>query len=170
MMNVAGLRLVGGTGVDDGTVVGSALAVLLLGIGIYYAARVTRGWLRREEEGEPEETRYFASRRVRRLAGALVMIMIGLAMGLGVWVDPRAGRLERQVWGWCWVVAMGLALVLLTLGMADWIALRRYAARQGKALAAERREVIAQERALRAKQKHAAGGDGEPGGSNGRGH
>ena len=66
-------------------------------------------------------------------------------MGVGVWVDPRAGRLERQVWGWCWIVVMVLVLVLLIMGISDWLALRRYAARQARALAAERKAVLSQE-------------------------
>jgi hypothetical protein len=129
--------------IDESTVLGSILAGLLILISLYFGSQQIR---ERKSAGQSaSEDRYLATRRLRRLAGSLVMIMIAAGMIVGLWTDPRAGRLERQLWGWSWIIAIVLLGFLLALGLWDWFALRGFARRAGRALAAERRALIARE-------------------------
>lgn len=146
--------------VDASVIVGTALAGLMLLLGLGFGLQQVLVLVRGAGDPAFAERRYHLVRAARRFVGSAVMVAIGVGMALGVWIEPRAGRWERQVWGWSWVAVAGLVGVLLVLGLWDWVALRRYAVRQGVALAVARQLVLSQALRQTRHRPHGPGGNG----------
>lgn len=125
-----------------GLMIVAVLVVLSVGFGV-------RQWLdrrRREMELNEADARYFARQDARRLGGSTLMLLIAAGMVAGLTVDPRVDPQSGRLWGFLWLAVTLLVIGLLVLGMADWLDLRTYAARQRRTLHAERLAVIEAER------------------------
>jgi hypothetical protein len=127
---------------------GLAIAMGLFSLAIAFIVLEWSDRRRRAADLPGAEARYFAVKDVRRLAGSLMMVLIALGMVVGLTLDPRRGRAVRQVWATSWLAVMILVVLLLSLALWDWIALRHYAVRQRVVLDRERRAVVEDARRL----------------------
>lgn len=139
-----------------GLAIVTTLVVLAVGFGI-------RQWLdrrHREKTLSEADSRYFARQDLRRIGGSTLMFVIALGMAGGLSIDPRSDPATGRLWGLIWLVVSAMVLALLVLGLADWLDLRAYAARQRRNLQAERLAVIeAERRRLQESPRPAHGGD-----------
>lgn len=129
-------------GLVPGLIIVGVLVVLAVVFGV-------RQWLdRRGRDSALSEAdaRYFARQDARRLAGSSLMLLIAAGMTAGLALNPRADRATGQLWGLIWLGVGVLVIVLLLIGMIDWLELRTYADRHRRALDAERRATIEAER------------------------
>lgn len=128
----------------DPTVPGLLLAGLLVALAGWFAAAQLHERRRRPGDLPEPDRRYFRRKDVRRLSGSLLMLAVAGAMAVGLWIDPRDGRTERQLWAASWLVVLGLIVVLLVLALWDWLALGPYARRAFRRLDLERRQAAAE--------------------------
>ena len=128
--------------------IGSASAVLAaVVIGIAFLLT----WRQRLESKKPRDlsdeadARYFTRQDRRRYRGAVMLALLGLGIGVGGNIDIRAGQSERIAFVAIWVAVLLLLLQVLALAFLDLWSTRRYADRQRRKLAEERRQTLERE-------------------------
>lgn len=121
------------------------LAIIVIGIAFLLTWR-QRGESQRHPEPIDElDRRYFARQGRRRYRGVLVLALLGLGIGVGGNIDIRAGKTERIAFVSTWAVVFLLLLQLLLFAFLDLWSTRRYAERQRRRLADERRQILERE-------------------------
>lgn len=133
----------------DATAVGLVLCGLLVLLAGGFAALQLRERKRRPAELSAPDRAYFRWKDARRLVGSTLMLLTAAGMAAGLWIDPSAGRAQRQAWSASWLTVMGLILILLVLAFWDWLALRPYARRALRRLDLERHQAAAELARLR---------------------
>jgi ABC-type Fe3+ transport system permease subunit len=156
-------------------VIGSLLALLLLGLALYFGARQLASLRRlRREDGLPEEERRYERRKAwRRLVSCgLMLVMAGLLIGLQFYAaraqelaDKRVRLDQEEPPPWTaqekyfvrasvgsLIALLVVLLVLLALAGVDLWATRRYGQREYRKLSEDRRAMI-QRQANRLRQE-----------------
>ncbi|WP_145276077.1 hypothetical protein [Tautonia plasticadhaerens] len=123
----------------------AALALVVIGIAFLLTWR-QRVESRRHRSVEDEaDRRYFARQDRRRYRGVICLAVLGLGIGVGGNIDIRAGRSERIAFVVTWGAVFLLLLQVLLLAFVDLWSTRRYADRQRRRLAEERRITLERE-------------------------
>jgi hypothetical protein len=125
--------------------IGSASAVLALvviGIAFLLTWRQRVESRRHPEPHDDADRRYFARQDRRRYRGVIFLALLGLGIGVGGNIDIRAGQSERYTFVAVWGAVLLLLLQVLLLAFVDLWSTRRYADRQRRRLAEERRQTL----------------------------
>lgn len=133
---------------DDDQAVGTSSAVLaIVVVGIAFLLT----WRQRVESNRPRDLtdplddRYFRRQDRRRYRGSVLLALLGLGIGVGGNIDIRAGQSERITFVAVWVTVLLLLLQILALAFLDLWSTRRFAERQRRKLAEERRKTLERE-------------------------
>jgi hypothetical protein len=146
---------------------GIALIALLAAMAGYYAwrQRVAFADLRDKPDLPDAERRYRLGQAYRRLVGCVLLgFLAALLLGALIWLEAPAQRLadERdaqpddqpmspeqrffaRIYGWYWLVFLMLLLAVVVLAAWDTFATRRYALREHRKLADDRRAMLARQ-------------------------
>jgi hypothetical protein len=141
---------------------GLALAV---GLGLLAAVSALRQWRGRRDRAEdlhPADAAFFHRQDRRRLLAAFVMAAVVAGMVYGLSLNPKANRLQAELFVAVWCGVLVLLLWLVILAVLDWLATRGYARRHRQALIEEARALAEAERRLReqrARSRPSAPGD-----------
>lgn len=130
----------------SGVVVGTVLIVVLLTLALAFGVRQWLDRRRRSDKLTAEDARYFRAQDARRGLGSFVMLLIALAMGWGLMIDPRGDARRGQRFVAVWVLVFALVLLLVALAWLDLWAIRRFARRQRLAILEEGRALAAAQR------------------------
>jgi hypothetical protein len=142
---------------SDEVVIGLLLAVVLLGLALYYGSRqlATLRKLRQEEALPDEERRYERRKAWRRLVSCgLMLVMAAVFTALQFYASEAKEILAKapdltdqekvfvRVYTGSWIAVLLLLLVVLALAAVDLWATRRYGLRQYRKLSEDRRAMI----------------------------
>jgi hypothetical protein len=130
---------------DQDFSIGSASAVLALaviGVAFLLTWRQRVEARRHPEPRDDADRRHFARQDRRRYRGVVFLAMLGLGIGVGGNIDIRAGQSERIAFLVTWGAVFLLLLQVLLLAFVDLWSTRRYADRQRRRLAEERRQTL----------------------------
>ncbi len=131
---------------------GLALAAGLIVLATVSVLRPWWGQRDRADDLDPADAAFFRDQDRRRLWAGLVMFVIAAGMVLGLFVDPRADRVQAEAFVSVWVVVLILLCGLVGLALRDGWATRTFAQRHRRALIAEARALAEAERRLREAQ------------------
>lgn len=131
-------------GIEASVAAGSALGVLVLCAAGLLAWLQFRDRGRRDRLEQVDELLYFRRQDMRRYAGAVLMAVAAIAIGLGSRIDPRVGDSSRRWFVSIWFVVCMLILALVAVAFRDWYAIAAYARRRRAAIVRERERVIAE--------------------------
>ncbi|WP_169974248.1 hypothetical protein [Tautonia rosea] len=123
----------------------AVLAVVVIGIAFVLTWRQRLESRRPRNLADEADARYFARQDRRRYRGAVLLAMLGLGIGVGGNIDIRAGQSERIAFVVIWILVLLLVLQTLLLAFLDLWSTRRYADRQRRKLAEERRQTLERE-------------------------
>jgi hypothetical protein len=115
---------------------GVTMIAVFLGLCQYYERRA------REPDLSDADRTYFVRQDVRRGVGVVVMLILAAGLYVGSRLPPKVGNAANLLFVQVWLAISGLIVVMLGLALLDWIALRRYARRQRRFLAAERLRIL----------------------------
>ena len=125
----------------------TGIASTMLALGVIGIAFLLT-WRQRSESESPRtiggelDRKYFDRQDRRRFRGAVILAIIGLGIGVGGRIDIRVGPTERIAFLVVWGVVFLLLLQLLAMAFVDLWSTRRYAERQRRLLAEERRKAM----------------------------
>ena len=125
----------------------SGLASTALALGVIAVAFLLT-WRQRADSGAPRiiggelDRKHFERQDRRRFRGSVILAIIGLGIGVGGRIDIRVGPTERVAFLAVWGVVFLLLLQLLAMAFVDLWTTRRYAKRQRRMLAEERRKAL----------------------------
>jgi hypothetical protein len=149
---------------------GSALAVTMVALAVFYGARQVRA-LRRLRQADPSaaETRYRRTQaRVRLASSALILVLAGLLGGALAFLEGRAERLANErvaarqeagqdppatpeeraffrLYSTYWAGILLVLLAVLVLAFVDLWSTRRFGRAEHRKLQADRRAMIARQ-------------------------
>ncbi|RUL84333.1 hypothetical protein [Tautonia sociabilis] len=135
-------------GIDDDLSIGPAstvLALFVIGVAFLLTWRQRVETSRRRELDDEADRRFFARQDRRRYRGVVLLALLGLGIGVGGNIDIRAGRGERMAFIATWLVVLLLLGQVMLLAVLDLWATRRYADRQRRRLADDRRRALERE-------------------------
>jgi hypothetical protein len=138
--------------------VGIALAVLLVGVAVYFAYRQqqTLKQLGQDTELSADDRHYLYRQVVRRLFGSVLMIVLaGFLVGWYFLPDmealrpaepdaemPESVKQALRILTYYWIAALMVFLVVLVLAVYDMLATARYGARHRRQLVDDRRAAL----------------------------
>lgn len=140
------------------SVLGYGLAGLLTILGLATGVAQARG-LRRQGDASRARPGFWGLQAYWRLFCAGIMLLLAGTMSYGLWLTPPGTPAEKRAWASAWLATMLLVLVLLVLGLCDWLAIRFVYGQARQRLAAQRRVVLELEIARR-NRRGQAGGNG----------
>lgn len=143
----------------------AVLAALLVAVAGFFGWRewqVLRR-LRTEPVADPEDRRYHRAQARRRLLSSALLILLAVLLvgsyligqerqaaqvAQGAPAGPEAAEAQRRFisqYGAFWIIFALILLTVMSLALADILAIRRYARRHYRQIQADRREMIEQE-------------------------
>jgi magnesium-transporting ATPase (P-type) len=96
-----------------------------------------------------EDARHFGHQNTRRSIGLAVMGLLAVGLVTGSRIPSKIGLKANPLFLGVWFAVFLLILLLLTLAMIDWLALRIFARRHRNAMLRERLEILREESRLR---------------------
>lgn len=133
---------------DDDPAVGTSsavLAIVVVGIAFLLTWRQRVESQRPRNLTDPLDDRYFRRQDRRRYRGAVLLALLGLGIGVGGNIDIWAGKSERVTFVVIWLAVLLLVFQILALAFLDLWSTRRFADRQRRRLAEERRKTLERE-------------------------
>jgi len=123
-------------------IISAVISLTLIGLGVYYFVREVVERRRNDSYVRlpPDDRRHFRGQFIRRVTGSTLLVSAGIAVFAGqVLIDWQESRI---LYVWLWTgISLGVFGIVVLAG-ADLLSIRRYARRQQKRLAADRREMI----------------------------
>lgn len=121
------------------------MALVLVGLGVYYWLRERREWRCQAgyENMPPADRRHFRLQFYRRRTGAAILAVIGvvIAISQGV-VDWQS---TPRVYIWLWIAVMVGLMAVVALAGVDLVAIRRFARRQQQRIHEDRQAMLARQ-------------------------
>jgi uncharacterized membrane protein YfcA len=143
-----------------------AVAVMLASaVGVIAGALALRQWYERHtrEPGLSDaDSHHYARQDFRRGVAGAVMVLLALGIAVGAQLGHKVAGEANSWFLEVWFIVFVLVLVLLGLAMADWIATRRYARRQHRAMAREQFQLLKLISALRRRSAYRGNGQDSP--------
>ena len=117
-----------------------SFVLIVLGSYCLVRERVRRHRQANSSDVTPPDREHFERQYVRRRNGSVLLILAGIVIG----VAQNLVDLERtpRLYAWLWVAVLLAVLGMVTLSLADLLAIRRYARRHWQRLTQDRREMI----------------------------
>lgn len=140
----------------------AVLALIVIGVAFLLTWRQRVESHRHRSVEDEADRRYFARQDRRRYRGVICLALLGLGIGIGGNIDIRAGQAERIAFLAAWGAVFLLLFQVLLLAFVDLWSTRRYADRQRRRLAEERREALERDVAElleRRRRRGRSGGD-----------
>lgn len=138
--------------------IGILVVVVLLLVWLWYERRL-RGL---GVELSAEDATHFTRQDVRRGLVAVILGIVGLGIFADSLVEPRTAGRANPLFLLIWLSIFLLLAALPVLAAIDWLATRRYARRQIRALAQERMEILREELRLRSHGESGSNGPVDP--------
>ena len=121
------------------------ISLVLIVLGAYSLIRegVRRHRQADSSELTPTDCEHFERQYIRRRNGSVVMILAGII----IFVAQNVVDHERspRIYAWLWIGVLLAVLWMVTLSLADLLAIRRYGRRHLQNLTQDRREMLRQQ-------------------------